>query len=128
MKMTLKATHLELTDPIQEYVDKKLGELDKYIAEGTLMEIHAEVARTTAHHQKGDIFKADANIVLPGAMLRAEAEHEDLYAAVDELKDELQRELREYKEKQMGKAKQEGLKMKEERHANPASIEDEDML
>jgi len=128
MKMTLRATHLEITDPIQKYVEKKLGELDKYVSEGTMMEIDAEVARTTNRQQKGDVFVANANIVLPGALLRAETEHEDLYAAIDLLKDELQRELRRHKEKQMDKEKQEGLKRKEDRHAKPPVIDEDDLI
>ena len=99
MKMNLQAKHLELTDAIRDYAEKKLGELDKFIPEGTLSSVDISLERTTNHHKKGDVFKAESNISVPGTLLNAESEHENLYAAIDLLKDEMTRELKRYKDR-----------------------------
>jgi len=100
MKITLQGTNIELNQPIREYVDKKMGEMEKYISEGTLADMRVEVERTTFHHRKGDIFRAEANVKLPGRLVRVEVQEDDLYKAIDRLKDELPRELKRYKERQ----------------------------
>jgi ribosomal subunit interface protein len=61
------------------------------------------VGKTTRHHQQGDIFRAELQMHLPGASLRAETEKDNLYAAIDEAHDELGREIKKWKNKQTAK-------------------------
>ncbi|MBI1888575.1 MAG: ribosome-associated translation inhibitor RaiA [Candidatus Spechtbacteria bacterium] len=99
MKLTIKGTNIKLTDSIREYIDKKIGGLEKF-ARAPSTECWVEVERTTYHHQSGDIFRAEAQIRLPGASsIRAEASEWDLHQAIDKVKDELQRQLKRYKRK-----------------------------
>lgn len=98
MKITIKGTNIELSDSIRQYVERKIGGLTKFANPPT--ECWVEVERTTYHHQGGDIFRAEAQIRLPGASsIRAEATEGDLHQAIDEVKDELQRQLKRYKGK-----------------------------
>ena len=97
MKTIIKATNLTLTDKIKGYVDTKIGELDKYLSEGTFAEARVELQYATLKSQSNGIFRAEVNIKVPGKLLRAEAEGATVYAAIDLVKDEVQRELREYK-------------------------------
>lgn len=101
MKLTIKGTNIKLTDSIREYIDKKIGGLEKFVQSvGGEVECWVEVERTTYHHQSGDIFRAEAQIRLPGASsIRAEASEWDLHQAIDKVKDELQRQLKRYKRK-----------------------------
>ncbi|NQU84099.1 MAG: HPF/RaiA family ribosome-associated protein, partial [Parcubacteria group bacterium] len=50
------------------------------------------------HHQKGDVFRAEADIRLAGKVLRVEATESDLKMAIVRVKDELQRQLNKYKD------------------------------
>jgi putative sigma-54 modulation protein len=88
---------MELTDAIKEHVNEKVGSLEKYF--DNIIEARVDVGKTTDHHQKGDVFRAEVNLQVPGTLLRAEAVEEDLYKAINEVKNELQRQLVEYKEK-----------------------------
>ena len=101
--MIIKGTKIDLTPEIRKEIDTKIGELEKFIPAGTLASCYVEVERTTFHHKKGYIFRAEANIELPGRLLRAEARRETLSQALTELKDELQRELKKYKNRQKSK-------------------------
>ena len=64
-----------------------------------------EVGKETLHHKKGPFFWAECQMRFPGKSIRSTARAENLELAVNEVKDELQRELKEYKEKFMAKEK-----------------------
>lgn len=111
MKINIKGTNLDLTPSIYEYIERKIGELDKFVQhvggaddmEGgtSTVEAFVEVGRTSKHHQKGDVYRAEAQIRMPHVNgVRAVAKTSDLYQSIDEVKDELQRQLKQYNEKQ----------------------------
>ncbi len=126
MKITIRGTNIQLSDSIYKYIQKKIGGLDKFTqgigepldklgAKGNPpYECWVEVERTTKHHQSGDIFRAEIQIRLPGVEgVRTESTQWDLYQAIDEAKDEMQRRLKKYKRKQGAKQKSEARKAKD---------------
>ncbi len=98
MHIDIKATNFELTPAIRDHVNEKIGELEKFLSDSSNVSARVEVARTTFHHNKGEVFRAEVNLSLGGKMLRAEEESGDLYAAVNRVRDELQREVQKFKE------------------------------
>lgn len=104
MKTTIKATNLELTSEIKEAIEEKIGVLDKLIPGiKTPIEAYVEVARETRHHQKGEIYYAEANIKISGEVIRVEAREENIFKAIVAIKEELQELLNKYKKKQIAK-------------------------
>ena len=91
MKILLKATNFSLTPAISDYIEEKFGGLAKYIPDhdSPAVEARVEVGRTTKHHQKGDVLRAEVNLKIPGQLLRAERETGDLYASIDAVHDEM---------------------------------------
>ena len=90
-----------MTDAIRSYAEKRVDALNKFVdAEDTSVSANMEVGKTTKHHHTGDIFKAELNVSIGGKQFRAVAEKEDLYAAIDEVKDEMARILSAHKGKQ----------------------------
>ena len=101
MKMLLKATSLELTPAIKTFIEDKIGSLEKFLKRfEALGEIKCEVeiARSTKHHRKGNVFHAEVNLYLPKKTLRAEFEGTDVRSAIDKVKDKLKTEIGKYKE------------------------------
>ena len=100
MKVNIKATNLELTPEIKKTVEEKIGTLDKFImhTNPSLIEAFVEVALETRHHKKGKIYYTEANIKISGKIFRAEAREENIYKAINQVKDELQQILKKYKE------------------------------
>ena len=101
MQINLKGTELTLTPALKVYVESKLGSLAKFIKqfekEGET-EMRVEIARTTRHHHRGpSVFRAEANLRLPGRVLRANQDDADARAAIDKVKDKLQLEIEKYK-------------------------------
>ena len=106
MKTTIKATGLELTPSIKEYAIKRVESLEKFIrvnAEGSLGQV--EVGMVSRHHKAGDIFRAELNLSVDGEILYAEAQKDDLYAAIDEMHAKAERELIAMKNKKIKSAK-----------------------
>ncbi len=103
MKIDIKGTNMELTEAIKDYVNEKIGSLEKFF--DNIIEARVDVGKTTNHHQKGDVFRAEVNLQVPQTLLRAESEREDLYIAINEVKEEIQRQLKKYKEKMRGNVK-----------------------
>ena len=104
MKINIKATGITLTPAISEYVDKKISSVEKHLlvdpaADTTAIVAQVEVGMTTHHHRTGEIFKAEVHITGLGLDLYASTEKEDLYAAIDILRDEIVHEATQYKGK-----------------------------
>ena len=99
MNIKIKTTNFGLTPAIQTYVEEKIGSLEKLLPNDSSISADVEIGKTTNHHNKGDIFKAEVNLVISGRLRRAVAEEWDLRVAIDKVKDELQREIKSSKEK-----------------------------
>lgn len=102
MNVNIQATGIELTSAIKEYIEKKLSLIEeKLVGEPENATAAVEVGKTTEHHQTGDIFRAETVLILHdgGQRIVAVAEKDDLYAAIDEMKDTLERELVKKKDK-----------------------------
>ncbi len=101
MKITIKATNLDLTPAIKEYVDEKVGTLAKFVkryeAEGGELTAVVEIARTTHHHHKGDVFMGEINLSLPGVLLRAVDEDSDVRVAINKARNKMKSELNKQK-------------------------------
>ena len=116
MKINIKGTNLELTPAITQYIEDKIGSLDRY-AENMekdgdpalgheIVEAFVEIGRTTKHHRQGDIYKAEVNLKIGGQIIRTEKEDWDIRVAVDAVKEDLKIELEKFKGKRNTKYKQ----------------------
>lgn len=102
MQIITKYTNLDATPAIDAYVANKIGSLKKFIQPwetNAEVIVRVEIARTTNHHNKGDIFCAEANVDAPGKLLRATHEDWDIRVAIDQMKDKLQVEIKKFNAK-----------------------------
>ena len=100
MNIIIKATNIELKHDLEEWVKIRLEPLerfDKFLQEKDV-EVWVELGKTTKGQRKGDIFRAEAQIRLPGKSIRAEAVSNNVRKSINELRDKLQREVVQYKE------------------------------
>ncbi|MBX4195538.1 ribosome-associated translation inhibitor RaiA [Candidatus Parcubacteria bacterium] len=93
MKMNIKATGIELTPEILSYAEKRLSKVRKYLADASDPVMAVELGRNTNHHKQGEVFRAEVRIAGGGADFYASRETSDLYRAIDEVKDEIVREV-----------------------------------
>ncbi len=105
MRVNVKTTNFDITPSVEALAEGKLiSPVNKLIAKidrNTDIVFDIELGRTTKHHRKGKIWRAEVQISLPGLknMLRAEALAESLEEAVNLAKNEITQEIKKYKEK-----------------------------
>lgn len=98
MTVNIKATNMELTPAIEDYVNNKLDRIEKFIKNGEI-NVYVEVGRTTNHHKRGDLYKAEFNIEIAGEKFFTDSEKDDLYTAIDDAKEEIVRKILNKKDK-----------------------------
>lgn len=114
MKINFKATNMELTDAVKVYAEEKTNKLKKFLPQDPETEVKAQVelGKEVRDQQAGEIFLAELNLEVSGQFYRAVAEKDDLYAAIDEMKDEAARVLKKDKAKKNSLFRRGGAKMK----------------
>jgi len=111
MIITIHGTGMELTPAIREFAEEKVQSLEKFFDNITKAEI--DLGMQSHHHNKGKIFYAEVTLDIPGRTLRVVKEEEDLYKAIEKVKDHLKLELDTAKEKMRRKDKEEIRDQKE---------------
>jgi len=103
MRIIIKGTNIKLSPSINQYIEEKIGGLEKFLKSFNpeLIEARVEVGKITRGQRQGDIFKAEVNLSINGRLIRVEKTEESLMAAIDLAKDELRREVRQYKDKKL---------------------------
>lgn len=103
MKINLQGKNIELTEAIKGYVLEKETNLGRLLSnvidsEGGV-HINFEVSKNTNHHKAGDVFHADCSINMNGDKFHASVDEEDLYQAIDAVKEILFREISKNKDR-----------------------------
>ena len=91
MQINLTGHHIEITPSLRDYVTSKLDRLERHSDNIG----NAHVILTVEKLRQ----KAEATLHVSGANLFADAEAEDMYAAIDALVDKLNRQVKKHKEK-----------------------------
>ncbi len=112
MNIQIKTTTISLTPAISEYVEKKLNSIEKFFKNDSTLKFDLELGKTNNHHKNGDIFKAEIHIVAMDTNIYASAEKEDLYVAIDSVKDEILREIKSSNSKRRSLIRRGGARIK----------------
>ncbi len=91
MQVSITGRHVELTDPLKDYVHEKLGHLKH--AFDHVVDVHV-VLTVEKHRQRCEI-----NMAANGVTIHAKAETDDMYASIDAVVDKLNRQLKRYRAK-----------------------------
>lgn len=91
MQINVSGHHIDVTASLRNYVISKLDRLERHFDRIT----NTNVILTVEKQRQ----KADATIQYSGGEIFADAESDDLYAAIDMLADKLDRQLIKKKEK-----------------------------
>ena len=114
MTINTKATNITLTTDVTNYLNKQLEGLSKFIdPKSEEVKTQVELARTTKHHEKGDIFRAEITIYSGKQTYRAESETTDLYSAIDDMKEQIVSELRNDKKRKLHFLRKGGQRVKD---------------
>ena len=93
MQVNISGPQLDVTDAMRDYVGEKLGRLERHFDKITNVQVIMQVEKLKQ--------QIEATLHVAGREVVANAEHEDMYAAIDLLADKLDRQLIKHKEKQL---------------------------
>lgn len=91
MQINITGQHVEITPALKDYVTEKLERINRHIT--GITQVHAVLAVDKLQHI------AEAKINIPGGQLFAKAVADDMYAAIDDLSDKLDKQAVKHKEK-----------------------------
>lgn len=94
MNLTVHGQNVTISDRVQDYVEKKVGRLDRYMPH--IREARAELVRSKAR-SNADRYTAQLTIWSGGQILRAEESSEDLFASIDAIADKMYRQIERFK-------------------------------
>ena len=102
MDVTIRGRNVEVTPRVQDYVEKKVGKLDRYLP--TISEAHMELAAEKTRSAQ-DSQVAQLTIRSRGSILRVEERHQDIFAAIDAVLDKMNRKIGRYKGKRQDRSR-----------------------
>ena len=94
MQYQIYSKNVLITDILREYLDVKLAHFDRL--ELTPISFRVDISRDT-HHKKGEVFRVEFNMNIPGKFLRVVELDVDVRAAIDLACDKLLRQTKKYK-------------------------------
>ena len=105
MRITISGRNIELTDGLKAAVEDKIGKLEKYFTPDTDVFVTLSVEKERQ--------KIEVTIPVPGHIIRSEQVSNDMYVSIDLVEEVIERQLRKYKTKIIGKHKDGGNLRKE---------------
>jgi putative sigma-54 modulation protein len=97
VSVAVHGREMDIKPKVQEYVEKKVGKLDRYLP--VIREARIELTELKSARASGDRYVAQLTIPLKGTVLRAEERHSDLFAAIDTVLEKMNRQIERYKGK-----------------------------
>ncbi len=100
MQINITGHHVDITPALNSYIDSKFERLERHFDKMTNIHVILSVEKERQ--------KAEATIHVNRGELFADATHDDMYAAIDDLADKLDRQLKKHKEKLSDHRRSEG--------------------
>jgi putative sigma-54 modulation protein len=96
MNLKISGHHLEVTPALREYVQTKLERITRHFDQVVDVNVLLMVEKLKEKERRQ---KAEVTLHVKGKDIFVEQSHEDLYAAIDQLMDKLDRQVCRYKDK-----------------------------
>ena len=91
MQINLSGHHIEITDPLRDFVNGKFAKLERHFEQINNVQVILTVEKLKQI--------AEAKLNVNGGEIFANSQHADMYAAIDTLIDKLDRQIIKHKEK-----------------------------
>ena len=113
--LTTFCKDFELTAAIKTKLEEKLSSLNKYLNEDeSSVTFNARLGKTSNSHNNGKIYYVEVSIHTPHKNYGARIEAEEIYSAIDLIRDELAHNINHHREKVRDQSRREELKFKQE--------------
>ncbi len=96
-KVQISNIHSEVTDRVKSYTHKKIGKLEKYIPKAARESVAVDV-KFKKKNSKDSAYECEVVMSLPKSKITAHRSGDSFQAAVDEVAENLKKQLKKYKE------------------------------
>ena len=96
MNLTISGHHLEVTPALRDYVTTKLDRVTRHFDQVVDISVLLSVDNQKEKERRQ---RAEVNLHVKGKDIFVETAHEDLYAAIDQLMDKLDRQVVRHKDR-----------------------------
>ncbi len=114
MDIRIKATDYELTEETRNYLETRLATLEKLLGGAPNVRFEVELGRAAGRARHGkNLWFAEIQIIVPGQEpVRATNNAEGINAAIDDAKEEVERQLRKNKQRGIRLTRRVGARIK----------------
>ena len=116
MDIRVKATNYEMTQETESYLNERINTLPKFLgANADLTRCEVEIGRDAGRPRHGaNIWFAEIRLIIPGEdAIYARNNSESINGAIDDVKQEIERQLRKVKRREIQGSRRVGAKIKE---------------
>lgn len=99
MNIVVNGRHMEVTAALRSYAEEKIGKFDRYLSNITEAVVTLSVQKY--------VHKAEVLLKANGVMIQAEGVTGEIYSAIDEVAEKLERQVKKFKEKMVAHRKTE---------------------
>jgi len=96
MQVLITGKGMEVSEPLKQYVEKKINKLNRYLPDIAEARVELTVEKVKSNQDRQVV---QVTIRSNGTILRAEERNADMLAAIDAVRDKLQRQLVRFKER-----------------------------
>lgn len=115
--MTIYCKDFDLTDAIKNYLTDKMIALNKFLnLNEEELSFNCRLGKVTNSQNSGKIFYTEVSVHTPNKNYGARIEADDIYVAIDLIKDELSTNINSYKDKLRTIQRKESQKFKHNLH------------
>ena len=120
MNIIIRGKHIEVTDALKDYVNKRVGKLEKFSDE--FMDVQVTLLVERGRH------RVEITAPINGIILRGEEETDDMYSSIDLVIEKLERQIEKYRTKIAIRLRTNPFKDLEFAHASLTLEEDEKVV
>ncbi len=120
MEIAIRGKNIELTPALKDYIDDKVGRLEKYFESINAVDVTLTVERNRSIEKTQ---RAEVTMHVNGTVIRAEEASVSMYSSIDIVVEKLERQLKKYKSKIYNSMRDRGRTRKAK--GMPAEIEAE---
>jgi putative sigma-54 modulation protein len=96
MEIAIRGKNVELSDSLKEYIDEKVGRLQKYLDSILAIDVTLTVEKNRSIENTQ---RAEVTVHVNGNVIRAEESTVSMYSSIDIVVEKLERQLKRYKSK-----------------------------
>ena len=99
VELNISGVHFELDEGIKDYVEKKIGVMDKYVPRNERGASRGEVVLSEEEGKSKNRYTCDVTLYMPHETITAQESTVSIYAAVDIVEEKLKTQLLKHKDK-----------------------------